>query len=215
MFSWGWNADYPDPENFLFLLYGPNGRVNGGVNSSNYSNPEFDRLYERMKNMDNGPATACRLFSAWLIWRAAMRPWLWGFNPKKLCPLSWLVFSTPSQTPWPTIPSNTSALSHRCARNNASNGISRLLGPLWAIAVCFLSRLRCRRLSAISAAKKPSHRLKPQSIAQANRKATTMTAYIIRPHTLCDTRFLIGINLITFALFFCCQSAQIKWRGYT
>lgn len=21
LFQWGWNADYPDPENFLFLLY--------------------------------------------------------------------------------------------------------------------------------------------------------------------------------------------------
>ncbi len=27
IFSWGWNADYPDPENFLFLLYGGNGVV--------------------------------------------------------------------------------------------------------------------------------------------------------------------------------------------
>ncbi|MEC9315318.1 MAG: ABC transporter substrate-binding protein, partial [Pseudomonadota bacterium] len=30
IFQWGWNADYPDPENFLFLLYGPNGKVETG-----------------------------------------------------------------------------------------------------------------------------------------------------------------------------------------
>ena len=42
IFQWGWNADYPDPENFLFLLYGPNGKVaTDGENASNYSNTEF------------------------------------------------------------------------------------------------------------------------------------------------------------------------------
>ena len=56
MFDWGWNADYPDPENFLFLLYGPNKKVaSGGENAANYANPEFDRLFEQMKDMDNGP----------------------------------------------------------------------------------------------------------------------------------------------------------------
>ncbi len=40
---WGWNADYPDPENFLFLLYGPNGKArHGGENAANYANPAFD-----------------------------------------------------------------------------------------------------------------------------------------------------------------------------
>ncbi|MDZ7585752.1 MAG: ABC transporter substrate-binding protein, partial [Thiobacillus sp.] len=45
LFEWGWNADYPDPENFLFLLYGPHKKVGtGGENAANYDNPEFNRL---------------------------------------------------------------------------------------------------------------------------------------------------------------------------
>lgn len=58
MFQWGWMADYPDAENFLFLLYGPNGLVssNGaGVNSSNYNNPRYNKLFEEMKLMENTP----------------------------------------------------------------------------------------------------------------------------------------------------------------
>ncbi len=54
MFFWGWFADYPDPENFLFLLYGPNSKVKvDGENAANYVNPEFDRLFERMKDLDD------------------------------------------------------------------------------------------------------------------------------------------------------------------
>jgi len=54
--SWGWNADYPDPENILFLLYGPHAKVDsGGENAVNYANAEFDALFDRMKNMANGP----------------------------------------------------------------------------------------------------------------------------------------------------------------
>lgn len=50
---YGWYADYPDPENFVFLLYGPNARP--GPNSSSYANPEYDRLFEQMRAMDDGP----------------------------------------------------------------------------------------------------------------------------------------------------------------
>jgi oligopeptide transport system substrate-binding protein len=48
-----WIADYPDPENFLVLLYGPNLRP--GPNQSAYANPAYDRLFEQMRAMDDGP----------------------------------------------------------------------------------------------------------------------------------------------------------------
>ncbi|MDZ7737274.1 MAG: ABC transporter substrate-binding protein [Gammaproteobacteria bacterium] len=81
IYFWGWNADYPDPENFLFLLYGPNGKAEyNGENSSNYANPEFDRLFEKMRNMDNGPARQ-ELIDRMVEIARRDAPWLWGFHP--------------------------------------------------------------------------------------------------------------------------------------
>ncbi|MDE2048335.1 MAG: peptide ABC transporter substrate-binding protein, partial [Betaproteobacteria bacterium] len=52
----GWFADYPDPENFLFLLYGPNSAAKfDGDNLFNYDNPEYNKLFEQMKQLDDGP----------------------------------------------------------------------------------------------------------------------------------------------------------------
>ena len=52
----GWLADYPDAENFLFLLYGPNGKTRSdGENTSNYENAEYDALFAKLKLMDDGP----------------------------------------------------------------------------------------------------------------------------------------------------------------
>ena len=77
----GWNADYPDPENFMFLLYGPNGKVeHKGENGSNYSNPEFDALFEKMKNMENSPARQIVIDEMVTILREDS-PWLWGWHP--------------------------------------------------------------------------------------------------------------------------------------
>lgn len=82
VYMWGWNADYPDPENFLFLLYGPNSKAeHNGENTSNYSNPEFDRLFERMKDMDNGPERQ-RVIDRMLEIARRDAPWVWGFHPK-------------------------------------------------------------------------------------------------------------------------------------
>lgn len=82
IFQWGWNGDYPDPENFLFLLYGPNGKVDhNGENTANYRNEEFDRLFARMKNMDNGPDRQAVIDHMLDIARRDA-PWVWGFYPK-------------------------------------------------------------------------------------------------------------------------------------
>lgn len=83
LFMWGWNADYPDPENFLFLLYGPNGKVkHHGENAANYANPEYDRLFERMKTMANGPERLALIERMLAIVRRDS-PWLWGFHPRQ------------------------------------------------------------------------------------------------------------------------------------
>jgi len=82
IFWWGWNADYPDPENFLFLLYGENGKVkHGGENASNYANPVFDRLFEKMKTMQNGEQRKILINQMIEILRQDS-PWLWGYHPK-------------------------------------------------------------------------------------------------------------------------------------
>ena len=53
LYRLGWIADYPDAENFLQLFYGPNSSP--GPNHSNYSNPEFDVLYEKVRVMQDSP----------------------------------------------------------------------------------------------------------------------------------------------------------------
>ena len=81
LYSWGWNADYPDPENFFFLLYGPHGKADhGGENASNYANAEFDALFDRMKNLADGPERQALIDRMTEILRHD-GPWAWGFFP--------------------------------------------------------------------------------------------------------------------------------------
>lgn len=83
LFYFGWNADYPDPENFLFLLYGEQGKVKfGGENAANYANPEYDRLFEKMRAMENSPERQ-RIIDDMLKILRHDAPWVWGFHPKE------------------------------------------------------------------------------------------------------------------------------------
>lgn len=82
LFYWGWNADYPDPENFLFLLYGAQGKVKSqGENAANYENAEYDRLFERMKAMPDSPERQAIIERTLGILQHDA-PWVWGFYEK-------------------------------------------------------------------------------------------------------------------------------------
>ncbi len=94
--NWGWVADYPDPENFAFLLYGPNKRP--GPNESDYNNPEYNSVFEQMQTMNDTPQRArliaeLRNISARdcpLIYQrhsetyALVQPWLKNFKPNPI-----------------------------------------------------------------------------------------------------------------------------------
>lgn len=97
LFSWGWQADYPDPENFLFLLYGPNGKVHfDGENAVNYQNKEFDSLFVKMRNMPNGPERQA-VIDRMVAIAQQDSPWIWGFSTKDFILLqSWSTNNKPN-----------------------------------------------------------------------------------------------------------------------
>ena len=78
LFSLGWVADYPDAENFLQLFYGPNSSP--GPNHSNYATPEFDRLYEQAREMQDGPART-ELYRKMADLVVEDCPWIFTSNP--------------------------------------------------------------------------------------------------------------------------------------
>ena len=82
IFFFGWNADYPDPENFFFLLYGAHSKVKfSGENSSNYENAEFDHLFEQMRSMDNS-SERYKIIQKMQHILQHDAPWIFGFHPK-------------------------------------------------------------------------------------------------------------------------------------
>jgi ABC-type transport system substrate-binding protein len=67
----GWNADYPDAENFMQLLYGPNA---GQENQAQFDLPEFNQLYEKARTLQDGPERT-RLFDRMTELVLAYAPW--------------------------------------------------------------------------------------------------------------------------------------------
>ncbi len=81
MFEWGWSADYPDAENFLFLLHGANAKAkDDGENASNYKNEVFDAAFIKMKSLEDGPEKQA-LIDTMIATVQQDVPWLWGKAP--------------------------------------------------------------------------------------------------------------------------------------
>ena len=86
-----WIADYPDAQNFLQLLYGPN---TDQSNESRFRLPEYDRLYEKSLQVPDGPERnrlyreMDRLMLAYAPWRLGVHrifnhlqyPWVLGYK---------------------------------------------------------------------------------------------------------------------------------------
>jgi ABC-type transport system substrate-binding protein len=86
-----WIADYPDAQNFLQLLYGPN---TDQSNDARFKLPAFDALYEKALRLPDGPERnrlyreMNRLVLAYAPWRMGMHrvfshfvfPWVKGYK---------------------------------------------------------------------------------------------------------------------------------------
>lgn len=102
LMMWGaaWMADYPEGENFLHLLYGPN---SGQGNHGCYQSPAFDALYVKAMALPPGPERN-RLYldmsrqieadTAWVLnttrirsW--LVRPWIKGFKKHPILHSDW------------------------------------------------------------------------------------------------------------------------------
>lgn len=75
LWSYAWGADYPDAENFLQLFYSKNSSP--GPNDANYSNPEFDALYEKSLTLSDSPERTA-LYKKMVGLLVEDAPWIWG-----------------------------------------------------------------------------------------------------------------------------------------
>jgi ABC-type transport system substrate-binding protein len=100
MWHSAWIADYPDGENFLSLLYGPN---SGQSNNSCYDSPTYNKLYEMSIRLPDSPkrnklyelmTRQMEYDGAWQITGSRIRssltqPWLHGYRKHPVLHSEW------------------------------------------------------------------------------------------------------------------------------
>jgi peptide/nickel transport system substrate-binding protein len=103
VFFLGWGADYPDPENFLFLLECKQSQSKTkGPNTANFCNEEFDKLYRSMKQLPNGEQRAAVVRRMEDILEQE-RPWIeLFFREMYTMSHAWVVNAKPMGMSYPT-----------------------------------------------------------------------------------------------------------------
>ena len=96
-----WGFDYPDAQNILQLLYGPNRAP--GIGGANFQDPTFDALYEQASAMQDGPERTAlyeqmtRIVGDQVPWITRVhrvrnnlqQPWLQGFRYTEVHDQAW------------------------------------------------------------------------------------------------------------------------------
>jgi ABC-type transport system substrate-binding protein len=96
-----WIADYPDGDNFMQLLYGPNSKQS---NNACYRSPEFDERYEKSRLLPNGPERdklyheMTRLMEVHTVWimgdsryrNMLLQPYVVGYRKHPVLHVEWL-----------------------------------------------------------------------------------------------------------------------------
>ncbi len=77
LFRYSWVGDYPDAENFLQLFY--SGNI-GGCNRTAFSDPVYDRMYEKASAMPDSPARTA-LYRQMAEYLTSRTPWIFEGIP--------------------------------------------------------------------------------------------------------------------------------------
>jgi len=105
----GWNADYPDAENFMQLLYGPNA---GQENQARFNLPEFNKLFDDARRLPDSPERTklfdrmTELVIAYAPWRVTLNdiedtfahPWVRYYVPHPIRPQGWVYMDVDEAT---------------------------------------------------------------------------------------------------------------------
>jgi ABC-type transport system substrate-binding protein len=101
MWGVGWIADYPDGDNFMQLLYGPN---TGQSNNGCYESKAFDALYEEARKLPDSPernhlflemTRQMEVDGAWALGvsrerNMLIRPWVLGYKKHPILNAMWV-----------------------------------------------------------------------------------------------------------------------------